>query len=141
MADYLGDDSEYRSSMTELAVNYGLVTDHTSMVVLREEQFAARGIERKNRDRRQVEQQAAQQRVVNTVTNTRVDAHQPAFSGNRATYNKPSSSGGGSMAWFMFLISFIALYLKRSQLRSRAPEAMGSHLQCESRGGDWRKDN
>ena len=119
MVDYLGDDREYKQSMTELAVNYGLVTDYTSMVVLREEQFAARGIERKNRDRRQVEQRAAEQRAVNTVANTRVDSHQPAFTGNRATYQSSRSSGGGSIGWFMFLISLLAFYLKRPQSESQ----------------------
>ena len=54
--DYLGADADAREAIVALAVEHGLVTDHTSMVVMREEQFAARGIERSNRDRRQHEE-------------------------------------------------------------------------------------
>ena len=112
VVDYLGHDGEYRQSITDLAVQYGLVTDYTSMVVLREEQYAARGIERRNQNRRNVETNAAVNRTGQPVKNTRVDAHQPAFKTNRATHSgsgNTGSSGSGSASWLILLAALLLL--------------------------------
>ncbi len=105
MIDYLGDDSEYRSAIVDTAVEYGLVTDHTSMIVIRDEQFTERNIERKNRDRRNREVNAAQQRQSQPVQNTRVDQSTPAFGGSRASHSNGSGgAGGGSVGILMLLL-------------------------------------
>ncbi len=89
--DYLGADADTEQALTDVALQYGLVTDYTSMIVLREEQFAARGIDRRNAQRIETEHQARAQRQAAPVQNHRVDTQQPM-------YNKPApthSSGGG----------------------------------------------
>jgi Ca-activated chloride channel family protein len=101
--DYLGADADSRDAIVSIAVENGLVTDHTSMVVMREEQFAARGIERHNRDRRQLEQAAATQRAAAPVQNRRVDGHAPISSTPRASH------GGGAMGIEMILAAVILL--------------------------------
>lgn len=105
MIDYLGDESEYRGAIVDTAVEYGLVTDYTSMIVIRDEQFSERNIERKNRDRRSKEVSAVQQRQSQPVQNTRVDQTTPAFGGSRASHsNGGGSAGGGSMGVLMLLL-------------------------------------
>ena len=119
MIDYLGDDSEYHSAIVSTAVQYGLVTDHTSMVVMRDESFDARNITRSNRDRRKTEVQAAQQRAVQPVQTTRVDQATPAFQTPRASHNNSSrgssGSGGGAIGFELILLGLVLvpLVLKR----------------------------
>lgn len=96
MIDYLGDDSEYGQAITDIAVQHGLVTDNTSMVVMREEQFAARGVERKNQQRRKIETAAQTVRAAQPVQSTRIDKQQPAFSKPRASHS--GGSGGGAFS-------------------------------------------
>ena len=112
LSDYLGDDSEYRSAIIDTAVEYGLVTDHTSMVVLRDEQFDARNISRRNRERRSNEVNAAQQRASEPVRNTRVDQSSPAFNTPRPSHN--SGGGGGSMNMgFLILMMLLASAIQK----------------------------
>ena len=113
MIDYLGDESEYRSAIIDTAVQHGLVTDYTSMVVMRDEQFDARHIDRNNRDRRNVEVTAAQQRATQPVRNTRVDQSSPAFNGTRPRH----SSGGGSigMEWLMLALLMLSMAAWRNK--------------------------
>jgi Ca-activated chloride channel family protein len=101
--DYLGTDSDSRDAIVGLAVEHGLVTDHTSMVVMREEQFAARGIDRRNRDRRQLEQAAASGRTSMPVQKRRVDGHSPISSTPRASH------GGGAMGIEIIFLALILL--------------------------------
>jgi len=101
--DYLGTDSDSRDAIVALAVEHGLVTDHTSMVVMREEQFAARGIDRRNRDRRQLEQAAASGRTSMPVQKRRVDGHSPISSTPRASH------GGGAMGIEIIFLALILL--------------------------------
>jgi len=120
MIDYLGDDSEYRSAIIDTAVQYGLVTDHTSMVVMRDEQFDSRNIERKNQQRRKVEMTAAQQRATQPVRTTRVDQSSPAFNSSRPSHSSgSSSSGGGSMGFeWLSMMLLIPLALRRNRKHS-----------------------
>ena len=89
----------------------GLVTDYTSMIVMRDEQFKAHGIERKNKKRHEKEQLAKQQRSQAPVVNHRVDTHQPAFKSPR-----PSFGGGGGRAFnpLMYMpLVLLVLYRRR----------------------------
>ena len=112
--DYLGADADAREAIVALAVEHGLVTDHTSMVVMREEQFAARGIERSNRDRRQHEQAAAAQRAATPVQSRRVDSHAPISTAPRASH------GGGAMG-IEIIVLIALLVLLNARYRRMEP--------------------
>lgn len=96
MEDF-GEEADTQQAITDLALEYSLVTDQTSMVVLRDEVFEARGIKRSNRDRLAVEEQARQQRAAQPVQSRRVDTHQPMYSQPRASHG----GGGGAFGWWM----------------------------------------
>jgi Ca-activated chloride channel family protein len=96
MADF-GEEADTRQAITDLALEYSLVTDQTSMVVLREEVFAARGIQRNNQQRLAIEQQARLQRATQPVQSRRVDTSQPMYSKPRASHG----GGGGALGWWM----------------------------------------
>ena len=103
-ADYLGvNSSEYRSPIVDTAVEYGLVTDFTSMIVMSDEQFEKNGIKRLNQERRIKEKQAAEQRKAAPVKSNRVDQHQPAFSSNRPSYSGGGGGSFGPLGLLMFL--------------------------------------
>lgn len=106
-SDYLGEDiKENIDAITNIAIKYGLVTNQTSMLVMTEDQFEQRGVERLNRDRRETEKQAQLSRSTTPVKNNRVDTHQPAFSSSRASH------GGGSFGWLL-LLTLPALLITR----------------------------
>ena len=113
MIDYLGDESEYRSAITDTAIKYGLVTDYTSMVVLRDEQFDARNIARQNRDRRTTETTAGKLREKQPVRTTRVDQSTPAFNSPRPSHR---GGGGGSLGLELMIM---ALLLSPLAMKSR----------------------
>jgi len=89
--DYFGADQDTEDAITDLATEYGLVTDYTSMIVVRDEVFAAQGIKRSNRDRVATEQVAQQARAQQAPQNRRADQQQPMY-----TKKRPSTGGGGS---------------------------------------------
>jgi len=89
--DYFGADTDTEDAITDLAVEYGLVTDYTSMIVVRDEVFAAQGIKRANRDRVATERAAQQTRAQQPVQTRRADTQQPMY-----TKKRPSTGGGGS---------------------------------------------
>ena len=106
--DYFGEGADLEQAITDLAVEHGLVTDYTSMIVLREERYAELGIDRSNRARVEKEQLARQQRAVQTVRNNRVDQQQPMYSQPRASH----SNGGGALGPWMLLL-LLPLLLQR----------------------------
>ena len=89
--DYFGADQDTEDAITDLAIEYGLVTDFTSMIVVRDEVFAAQGIKRTNRDRVAAETVARQVRAAQPPQARRVDQNQPMY-----TKPRPSTGGGGS---------------------------------------------
>lgn len=80
---------ESEKAIRDLGLSYQLVTDYTSMVVLGDETFEERGIERKNKVRVAREHQAQATRANQPVRNYRVDQSNPAFK-----HNAPSVGGG-----------------------------------------------
>jgi len=72
-----------------LGVDYQLVTDYTSMVVLSDAVFLERGIQRMNQERVARENQAQAARATQPARNYRVDKKKPAFS-----LPTPSLGGG-----------------------------------------------
>jgi Ca-activated chloride channel family protein len=99
--DYLGEDPDSKQAIVDLALEYGLVTDYTSMVVVRDEAKAQYGIGQANADRVAAEHSARQQRSTGEVPGHRQDTQQPAFSSPRAQ----SASGSGALGpWALLLI-------------------------------------
>ncbi|MBE2216357.1 MAG: VWA domain-containing protein [Opitutaceae bacterium] len=82
--------AEADNVVRDLGVAYSIVNEQTSMVVLTDERFAQRGIERRNQQRVATERQAQAVRAQQPTPNHRVDAQQPAFSGQA-----PRVGGGG----------------------------------------------
>jgi Ca-activated chloride channel family protein len=99
--DYLGEDADSRQAIVDIATEYGLVTDYTSMVVVREEVFQQYGIQRNNQQRVATEQNARQQRAAAPVRNNRVDQKQPAFGNPRSS---PSLGGGAMGPWILLVL-------------------------------------
>ncbi len=111
MEDF-GEKTDIKRAATDLALEYGLVTDYTSMVVMREEQFAARRIQRANSRRVAVEQAAQQQRAQNAPVSRRVDTAQPMFRSSRPSH---SSGGGAFDGWVLgaMLVLLVASTVRR----------------------------
>lgn len=112
MADF-GEEADTKQAITELAVEYGLVTDYTSMVVVRDEVFEQRGIKRLNRDRLAVEEQARQARAQQAPTSNRVDKGQPMYSSPRPTLGGGSGGGGGAMGWLLLPLGGLLLWRRK----------------------------
>lgn len=102
--DYLGDDADSQQAIVDIAKEYGLVTNYTSMLVLRDEVFQQYNIDRTNKQRVDKENLAREQRQLAPVRDNRVDHQQPAFSQPRA-YPKSGGSGGGAIGpWTLLLL-------------------------------------
>ncbi len=126
--DYMGQDKDSEQAIVETAVEYGLVTDYTSMIIVRDEVFSAQNITRNNKDRVQKEQAAREQRAKNQVQaqQHRVDSQKPMFvdqsakqpnqSQSRASV-QPSRSGSGGGAVSPWLVILIAASIALVQLR------------------------
>jgi Ca-activated chloride channel homolog len=92
----LGNFDEAKSSIESLGVEYQLVTDYTSMVVLADEVFERHGIERRNRQRTTVEHDAQARRAAAPARSYRADESQPMFT-HRAPTVTSSGRGGGAI--------------------------------------------
>jgi Ca-activated chloride channel family protein len=108
--DYFGADSDTEQAITDIAVEYGLVTDYTSMIVVEEEVFQALNIDRNNKQRVESERKAREQRAAQDVTNNRAD-QQPMFNTKR-----PSSGGkgGGALNPFWMFALLVLLFLRKT---------------------------
>lgn len=113
--DYLGHDSDSEDAIVGLAVEHGLVTPYTSMVVVEEQVFEQQGIVRNNKARVERERNARENRAVAPVQDNRQDSAQPAFSGKRAY---PRSSGGSTGPVMILLL--LGVILLRRQTRRQA---------------------
>lgn len=99
--DYFGEGPDLEQAIVDLAVEFGLVTQHTSMLVLSEQRFTELGIERRNRDRLAREALAQQERATQAVRNNRVDGQQPISGQQRASHG----NGGGDLGpWAILLL-------------------------------------
>ncbi|MCM0146980.1 VIT and vWA domain-containing protein [Photobacterium galatheae] len=98
-------DSDKEQAIESLAVEYGLLTDYTSLLVVEDAVFEQLGIKRQNKQRVEKEQQARQQRENSTAASTRVDHTQPMFHQSAPSYSR--GSGGGSLNGFALFALFI----------------------------------
>jgi len=111
MSDF-GEDADLKQAVIDLGVEYGLVTDYTAMVVVRND-----GIQRSNQTRRATEEVARQQRAQRPAVSRRVDAQQPMYTSQRADH----SGGSGALdGWtLLFLLPLVWLTWRRRQTSVR----------------------
>jgi len=104
--DMRGESADLKTAIVDIATQYSIVTDYTSMLVLSEQAMAERGVERRNAARTQIEQAAQQHRASRPAQSRRVDQSAPTFQGNRANNRAPASGGGGgnvNLLWLLLL--------------------------------------
>jgi len=94
-----GEKADIKQAVTDTALEFGLVTDYTSMVVVRDEMFDTYGIKRSNKQRLEIEHAAQQKRALQKPVSHRVDKQQPMFKTPRASY-----SGGALSPWMLMLL-------------------------------------
>ncbi|MDH4183196.1 MAG: VIT and VWA domain-containing protein [Nitrospinota bacterium] len=111
--DNFGPNPDLKTGIEDLAVEYGLVTDYTSMVVVGEEVFKKLGIDRKNLARRDIELAAAQSRSNSAPRDRRVDSASPMFTGSQASVNSSGAGGAGAVdgIYLLTLLFMAALAL------------------------------
>ena len=100
------DEGEARDAIASLGVDYQLVTDHTSMLVLDDDAFTRHGFARRNRDRSAAEHAAQAARASQPAQQHRVDSARPAFKGKA-----PRLGGGGGGGAFDPLSALLAASL------------------------------
>lgn len=103
MADF-GEKADLKQAVVDLGVEYGLVTDYTAMVVVRDEVFDQRGIKRTNQQRLAVEEAARQQRASQPAPSRRVDNQQPMYSSPRPHFGGGGHGGGALDGWSLLLL-------------------------------------
>ncbi len=113
-------DSDSQQAIEDIALEYGLLTDYTSLLVVEEHVFEELGIERHNQQRVEKEQQARQKRESAPTETRRADQGQPMFH-DPAPSHSGGSSGGGSLGW-LSLIVFIGLALVRRSPKKNNPQ-------------------
>jgi Ca-activated chloride channel family protein len=116
--DDKGKDSELREAIVALGTEYSIVSDYTSMLVVREERFDELGIDRKNKRRTETERGARASRAQSVVRPTRADKGQPMFGG--APAHSSGRGGGAGAAGPAFIGLLAGLYGLRSWLRRRS---------------------
>jgi Ca-activated chloride channel family protein len=115
--DYFGEGPDLEQAIVDLAVEHGLVTQHTSMLVLSEARFAELGTGRRNRDRLAREALAQQARATQAVRDNRVDSAQAVSRQPRASHG----NGGGNLGiWALGLLLLLWRPLGAAWSRARA---------------------
>lgn len=89
------EEGEAKDVIRDLGLEYQIVTDYTSMVVLSDETFAERGIERNNQERVALENDAKVRRAAQPIANRRADNAQPMFNNHPAPAPYRGGGGGG----------------------------------------------
>ena len=113
--DDFGEKPDIKQAIVDLAREYGLVTDYTSMLVVSEETFVRHGIARDNRARVATEHAAQAHRAQRAVPSRRVDTQQPMYSKPRPSH------GGGSFDGLALLMLLPLLGLAwRNRVFARA---------------------
>ncbi|MBA55218.1 MAG: hypothetical protein CMK89_12255 [Pseudomonadales bacterium] len=113
--DYLGESQDTKQAIIDIAKEYSLVTDYTSMIVVRDSVFEEKGIARSNQQRVENERLAREVRATQPVQNHRADTNKPLYTHSRPSVG--SGGGGGSINGFI-LPMIAALYILRRRKRS-----------------------
>jgi Ca-activated chloride channel family protein len=108
--------SELTDISRQLGVDYQLVTDETSMVVLTDAAYQARGIDRRNQRRTAREHEAQLNRAPQPIHDYRADRQQPMFDGEaHSTGNSGSGPIDPLTAGLAVLLSAGALARRRRE--------------------------
>lgn len=110
--DYFGESADVEQAITDLAVENGLVTNYTSMLVVRDERFDQLGIKRLNRERVMNEQLARQERTVQGIRDNRVDHNQPMYAQPRASHGNGNGSGALGPWMLLLLLPLLLQHLR-----------------------------
>lgn len=108
--DYFGHDKDTEQAITDIAIDFGLVTDYTSLIVMRDEQFSQHNITRNNQQRVNKEHKSQQVRKQSKVNNNRVDTNKPMYKNNASSHR---SGGGGSFSYLMAIFC-LGIFLMRN---------------------------
>ena len=119
MEDF-GEDPDMKNSITDMGVEYGLVTDYTSMVVVEEDVFQELGIDRRNMRRLKREYAARKVRSSYPSRSTRVDRSKPMFNNNRPTF----AGGAGALDPMSVLIFSPLLWGLKPRSKKRNKRAL-----------------
>lgn len=111
--DYLGDNADTQQALIDIAVQNSLVTNHTSMIVVRDDRFAQYQINRNNNQRVVKENLVRSERAAQPVKNSQQQVG-PNLSQQRA-YPSGGSSGGGAIGGWFFLIVLPLLFAARKK--------------------------
>ena len=118
--DYLEQkDSDKEQAIEDIALEYGLLTDYTSLLVVEEDVFQQLGIERNNQSRVLKEQSARELKQNKPVKPSRADNSQPMFSQPAPTH---SGGGSGGSINILVLLSMILLVAGRVVMRREPNE-------------------
>lgn len=90
-----GEKKPWRKAIVELGTTYSIVTEYTSMIVVRKEQLESYGLEDANRRRVERERDAREIRMQEMARDTRADGSTPMFGGQ-----PPQRVGGGGGGGF-----------------------------------------
>jgi len=102
-----GEKADIKNGIIGLGVEYGLVTYYTSMIVLRDEVFTTRKIDRSNQRRLAIEKAAQQQRQARPASSRRADTQQPMYQNKRPAFG---GSGGGAIdPWTLAIFALLAI--------------------------------
>jgi Ca-activated chloride channel family protein len=115
--DYYGADADTEQAITDVAKQFGLVTNYTSMLIVREDVFQQLNIDRSNQKRVEKEQKAREQRKQEHAQSTRADQQQPMFNSPRPSLGGGGGGGGSSELWMILgMLGLLGMTrLKRAQ--------------------------
>jgi len=106
------DAKELEQEVTKLGIDYQLVTDYTSMLVLQDHKFEEYGIDRANRERIASERLAQNSRATQGPVSNRADNNAPIFRDSAPTLGNGGGGGGGALSpWMALLLLGIPLAL------------------------------
>jgi len=109
-------EAELKQAVADLGVNYQIVTDETSMLLLDDQRFSERGIERRNQARTQREIAAQQARRTAPPAPVRGDAAKPMFNG--PAHSTGNGGGGALEGPFVLALLLSLLAIRRKQART-----------------------
>lgn len=115
--DYLGETKDTKQAIIDIAKEYSLVTDYTSMIVVHNSVFQEKGIQRSNQQRVAIERYARDDRALQPVQDHRADTNKPLYTNSRpivGSGGSGSSGGGGSMN-VLILVMLPLLYFLRKR--------------------------
>lgn len=114
-----GDEGDLRKEIVKLGTTYSIVTDETSMIVVRKERFDDLGIERKNDRRVAAERSAREARAQQLAPSTRADQAQPMFQGSPAASNGTGATGPETLGLLAALFGAAEWLRRRSRQRGK----------------------